>query len=502
MQKDQLLERLDRLERQLYAYRYAMGLMEYDGETAAPLLSAAGRGEALALLSEVEYRLTAGPETAELLAALEQIAPALTLQQAAQLRELQKAYDRNSKVPQEEYTAYSRLLTLAQPAWRQAKQNDDFDAFAPYLRQIVETNIRFAGYYAPGRDPYDTWLDQYEPGMTRAQLDGFFEALRREIVPLVQRITAEGASIDDRWAVQGDWPLEGQKQLARRVMDRMGIDPARCALGETEHPFTTNFSRDDVRITTHYYPENLLSSLYSVIHEGGHALYELNTAPRLAGTCLATGASMGMHESQSRLYENLIGRSRAFADVLWQDITACFPAQTAGRTAEDFWKAANKAQPSLIRTEADELTYCLHIMVRYELEKQLFDRTLTVEELPAAWNARMEEYLGVKVPNNAQGVLQDVHWAGGSFGYFPSYALGSAYGAQILDAMRRQLDVDALTARGELAPITAWLTDRIYQYGAERTPAWLLENACGAPFDPTFYTRYLKEKFTALYGLG
>ena len=333
-----------------------------------------------------------------------------------------------------------------------------------------------------------------------AQCDEFFAQLKRTIQPLVRRIVTEGKAPAAAF-LQNTWPLEAQRRLSAYLMGLLGLDPGHCQLGESEHPFTNELYKGDVRITTHYHENDLASSMYSVIHEGGHALYELHIADRLAYTCLSGGATMGLHESQSRLYENYLGRSLPFIRCIWPELTKLFPAQLAGVSAEQFYKAVNQCRPSLIRTEADEVTYCLHVMVRYELEKRLLSGSLAVADLPAAWNAQMKELLGVEVPCDAQGVLQDIHWACGDLGYFPSYALGTAYGAQIMAKMRSELDVDALLEAGHFAPINAWLEDRIWQYGKEKSPAWLLQNACGAPFDPRYYTDYLVEKYSKIYEL-
>ena len=245
----------------------------------------------------------------------------------------------------------------------------------------------------------------------------------------------------------------------------------------------------------------MASSLYSVVHEGGHALYELHTGDELNDSPLGTGTSMGIHESQSRLFENIIGRSEEFTRLIFPKMEELFPEQLKGVTAWDFYRAVNKSVPSLIRTEADELTYSFHIMVRYELEKQLIGGTLSVDDLPAAWNKLYKEYLGVDVPDDTHGVLQDSHWSGGSFGYFPSYAIGSAYGAQFMDAMRKDVDVDAVIRSGDLSPVVDWLTDKIYRFGMVKTPEQLIRDTCGAPFDPQFYVDYLTAKFTDIYGL-
>ncbi len=260
-------------------------------------------------------------------------------------------------------------------------------------------------------------------------------------------------------------PAPGRRscQFSDFIMDVMDIDRDHCIIGETEHPFTINFSRDDVRITTHYFPDQVASSLYSVVHEGGHALYELHTGRELARTCLGNGVSMGIHESQSRFYENIIGRSRAFCSVLLPWLKEHFPEQLVDVTEEQFYRMVNRSQPSLIRTEADELTYCLHIMVRYELEKQMFAGTITAHDLPAAWNRLYKEYLGVDVPSDREGVLQDSHWANGNIGYFPSYAIGSAYGAQYLLEMQKDLDVEAAVRSGKLTAINRWLEEKIWK---------------------------------------
>jgi carboxypeptidase Taq len=244
-----------------------------------------------------------------------------------------------------------------------------------------------------------------------------------------------------------------------------------------------------------------LSSFFSVIHEGGHSLYELNTADELVGSPLGTGASMGIHESQSRLFENMIGRSRAFIELIHPAMAELFPGQMKKVSPELLYRAANRAEPSLIRIEADELTYSLHIMVRYELEKKLIAGTLEVKDLPEAWNALYKEYLGVDVPDDTHGVLQDSHWSGGSFGYFPSYSIGSAYAAQIYDAMAKNVDIDAAVRSGDLSPVVGWLTEKIYRFGSLKKPNELILNACGKPFDPTYYTRYLTEKYRAIYKL-
>jgi len=306
--------------------------------------------------------------------------------------------------------------------------------------------------------------------------------------------------VDDSF-LNAHYPIEKQRELSDYLMKVMGMDRTHCGIAETEHPFTINFGSNDVRITTHYHEDNVASSMYSVIHEGGHAIYELGIGKEYERTFLGGGVSMGIHESQSRLFENIIGRSEEFIALIFPKLQELFPEQLAGVDAHAFWLAVNKAEPSLIRTEADELTYALHVMVRYELEKAIIAGELAVSDLPAAWNAKYKEYLGVDVPDDTHGVLQDSHWSGGSVGYFPSYALGSAYGAQMMESLRRDVNVEEAISSGSLKPIVDWLGERIYRHGCMYDPSVLLHNCCGAEFDATYYVRYLTEKFTKIYNL-
>ena len=486
--------------RKAKAYQHALGVMYYDFQTVMPRAGADGYASTVGTLSEEVYKLNTSQEfkdlTAELCARGDELDP-VTRREA---EVLQEEIARMDCVPVQEYVDYQTAQSLASSVWHQAKVDNDYAAFRPHLKTLLDYSRRFALYYAPDRAPYDTLLDQYEKGLTMQTLDGYFASLRKSLQPLVEKTAARKDRIDDSFLFR-HYPVEGQRKLSDEVMRIMGLDRARCAIGEVEHPFTIDFSKNDVRITTHYYEDAVASSLYSVIHEGGHALYGLNIGDELQGSPLADGASMSIHESQSRLYENIIGRSKGFTALLFSKMQALFPEQLAGVTAHDFYRAVNKSVPSLIRTEADELTYSFHIMVRYELEKRLVEGSLTVDDLPAEWNRLYRELLGVEVPDDTHGVLQDSHWSGGSFGYFPSYSLGSAYGAQFVDVMRRELDVDALVAAGELAPITDWLARNIHRHGLMKTPAQLIEDTCGAPFDPRYYVEYLTRKYTEIYGL-
>lgn len=499
MELAQAITKLDALQRKMFAYNHAMGVLYYDGATAAPAGSAANRGETMAVLSEAEYLMATGPEMIDLLDFLYAHNDELTQKQRRIVEMLRKDLAELRCIPQEEYAAASKLMAESTAAWHEAKPRSDFSIFAPYLEKVIETKKRFAHYVKPDIDPYEYYLDTYEPGLTRRKCDEFFAALRARVVPLLRRVQA--ARQVDASFLTGDFPLEAQRKLSDELMEIMRIDRSFCSIGETEHPFTTNFTKRDVRITTHYYPDNAVSSMYSVIHEGGHALYELHTADEDMYNGLGSGVSMGLHESQSRFYENLVGRSRGFVTFLAPRLRALFPQQLGGVSDDALYRAVNRCEASLVRTEADELTYSLHIMVRYEIEKKLFADEISVAEIPQEWNRLYQEYLGVTPSCDRDGCLQDSHWSDGSFGYFPSYALGSAYGAQMLARMRETVDVDACEKNGDLAPINAWLCEHIWQYGCLYKPAELLERVFETPFDPKYYLDYLETKFTEIYEL-
>lgn len=492
------IRELEELQRRQYAYFHASSIIYLDATTAAPRGTAEGRGVALSVLAGEEHKLLANEEVGVLLAFLSGHKEELDFLHRRQVEELGRRCRQLSRIPVEEYMAYSELVNRAGDVWRRAKENNDFASFCPVLEKIVEFKRKFAGYYDASKAPYDALLNEYERGLDMETLDGFFASLRSSIVPLLAKVTVAPA-IDDSFLHQ-NWPVAKQRELSDYLMAVLGIDRDHCGIAETEHPYTLNTDNRNVRITTHYYPEDFTSSMYSVIHEGGHALYELGTADELRYTCL-TDMAMSVHESQSRFYENIIGRSLPFVRAIFPKLRELFPEQLKAVTAEMLYRAVNRAQPSLIRTEADELTYALHVMVRYELEKKLISGELAVKDVPGAWNALYKEYLGVDVPDDRRGCLQDSHWSGGDFGYFPSYALGSAYGAQILAAMERDIDVWQGVERGDLSAVTSWLREKIHRHGSALTPVQLLENACGERFDPKYYVNYLTEKYGALYGV-
>ena len=498
MELTEAVQHLELLQKKLYAYTCADSSLYLDAVTVAPKNTSEGRGVALSILAGERQKLMTCPETKALLDELGGHLDELDLVHRREVEELRRSCDQLTRIPADEYMAYSELTNRASDVWHKAKEQNDFASFCPVLQELVDYNRKFAGYYDATKKPYDALLNEYERGVDMEMLDNFFTTLRQTIVPLLQKIEQK-PQIDDSF-LHNYYPVDKQKAFADYIMEVMGLDRGHCGLGETEHPFTLEFNNKDVRITTNYDTHNVASSMFSVLHEGGHAMYELGIRDDLQYTCLAGGVSMGVHESQSRFFENLIGRSRPFVEAIYPKIQEFFPEQLGGISAEQFYRAINKAEPSLIRTESDELTYCLHIMVRYEIEKQLIGGTLEAKDVPAEWAKLYKEYLGIDVPTDREGCLQDSHWSGGSFGYFPSYALGNAYGAQMLHNMEQTVDVAGDSAKGDLSHIAGWLREKVHQYGGLMVPADVVKNACGE-FDPHYYTDYLTRKYTELYQL-
>jgi len=495
----QALEQLHKLSKTYLSYVHALGVVELDAATNAPSGSWEGRGVTAGVLSEVMYNMIADPQNGELIAYLKEHADQLDAVQLREVEVLEKNFRQMNRIPADEFVAFNVLRNDAQASWEKAKTSNDFSVFQPYLEKIVAYQKKFAGYYNSSIPAYDALLNEYEEGMTMEVLDAFFEKLRSTIVPLVEKIRSQEQKSYP--FVHRSYPVDMQRRFSSLLMETMNIDRSHCSIAESEHPFTTNFNNKDVRITTHYHENNFLSSMFSVIHEGGHALYELGAEDQFNYTMLYGGVSMGIHESQSRFYENLIGRSRAFAAYIFPKLQELFPEQLSDVDVDIFYRAVNDVKPSLIRIEADELTYCLHIMVRYELEKRLISGSLAVKDVPASWNQLYREYLGVQVPNDTVGCLQDIHWSFGDLGYFPSYALGSAYGAQMLAVMQQELgDLYADVEKGDLTRITGWLCQKIHRYASYKKPGQLFEDACGK-FDAKYYTDYLTEKYSSLYNL-
>ena len=479
----------------------ALTLYNWDNETLAPSAAVDNTSRVIGILSGEQYNAMINDEVADLLNRLS--APSeqeqLSDTEKAIVKKWKKTFDDLQKIPPDEYRASSELYAKASAIWAEARQNNDFSAFAPTLKEIVAYEKKFAGYTKkPGMSLYDTMLDHHEEGILTAQLDVFFDKLRAAIVPLLAKVVAKNDCIDKAYNYRS-YPVDKQKEFCRFLAEYIGFDFSRGVIAESAHPFTTNLHNKDVRITNHFHENNLESAIFSTIHEGGHALYEMGVDDALTLTPVGGGTSMGVHESQSRFYENVLGRSEAFWKPLFSRLREAYPKQLADVSEKQFILGINKAEPGPIRTEADELTYPLHIMVRYEIEKLLMEDKISVDDLPRIWNEKYQEYLGITPENDAEGVLQDVHWSGGSFGYFPSYAIGNAVAAQLFHYMHRDVKVKKCLESGNLRPISDWLREKIHRYGATRNMNELLIAATGESLNADYYIDYLTEKYTQLY---
>jgi carboxypeptidase Taq len=507
MKTETSLEKLHRINEECCRLTNIAALLEWDQETYLPRKGVEDRAEQLALLEGIVHERAASPEVGRLLTELgsdtknpsgdEKLPPV----ERDFLKVLRRDYDREVLLPKEFVSEVARAQGLSQAVWVQARKNNDFNAFVPHLKTMVDLCRRQAEFWGFSGDAvYDALLDLYEPGMTAKDISLLFTPLRDRLSALLKKIaarSAEGSNFLDQ-----DYDIPQQERYSQALMDRLGFPRERGRLDITAHPFTTTLGFDDVRITTRYAARDLLSSVFSTIHESGHAFYELSIDPKLRGTSLADGVSMGIHESQSRLWENVIGRSKPFWEGQFPHLKEFFPEQLASVGVGDFYRAANRVEPSLIRTEADEVSYSLHVILRFELEQRLFSGTLAVEDLPGAWRQSMKDLLGVEPQTDADGVLQDVHWSQGSFGYFPSYALGNLYGLQFWKKLRQDLpNVDAAITQGNFQPIHTWLRDHIHQWGRRIDPVDLLKQVTGENLSVDPFLDYIETKYTALYGL-
>jgi carboxypeptidase Taq len=381
-----------------------------------------------------------------------------------------------------------------------ARRENDFAAFAPYLERNLELARRYVECFDTFDCPYDVLLDDYEPEMKTTVVSRLFEQLRSELVPLIAKVSA--LPLDDS-CLHGDFPLDKQRELVLQAVAMMGFNRASWRIDDAAHPFATSFGSGDVRITTRWDPRYFGSALFGAMHECGHGLYEAGIAVALERTPIGRPDSLGLHESQSRLWENMVGRGREFCRVMAPRIAELFGGPSAGLDPDALFRAVNRVKPSLIRVEADEATYALHIVLRFELEQELIEGTLAVDELPSAWNARMQEYLGIDVPSNADGVLQDVHWSGGLIGYFPTYAIGNLIAGQLWARVHEDIpDLDAQIAAGELGGLRGWLGEHVHRHGSKFATTELLARVVGTPVEVGPFIRYLKRKLSEVYGVS
>lgn len=484
------------------AYQEALGVLYWDMRTGAPKKGIDQRSEVVGVLATDVFNLSTSDDLKELLDQMELELDSVNEVSKRVFEEVKKEYNLSKKIPADEYKKFVILQSKSESVWEEAKNNNDWSMFQPYLTEMVATLKSFVEYWGvTDNNPYNVLLDQYEPGMTTEILDQVFNELREKIVSLLKRISESPNQPKTDFLFQS-FDKQKQEYFSLDILKQLGYDFDAGRLDETVHPFATGLNRGDVRITTKYDEFDFRSAIFGTIHECGHAIYEQNVAEELTGTPLAGGASMGIHESQSLFYENFVGRNPKFWEQNYEKLQSYSPEQFGEVPVEDFLRAINEVKPSLIRIEADELTYALHIMIRYEIEKGLFNGDLKVEDLPEIWNSKYEEYLGVRPSTNAEGILQDVHWAGASFGYFPSYALGYIYASQFKAAMLKDIpQFDSLLEQGNLAPIKEWLTQNVHQYGALKKPLDILKAATGEGLNGKYLADYLEEKHTKIYKL-
>ncbi|MDY0139944.1 MAG: carboxypeptidase M32 [Candidatus Izemoplasmatales bacterium] len=484
--------------KKIKAYIYVLQVISWDSNTEAPRNSFRRRGEALSEISKELFAMQTNPEAIKKVNELYEIRDSLDDCLCREVKKAKKSLEKIINIPQDEYLAYQKLVNDAQLIWEDARENNDFNSFKDSLAKIFEYNKKFALYYDPTSNPYDTLLDDYEEGMSMEEYDIFFDSLKNELVPFVKEVLKKEKKSYAK-LINDSFDVKKQEEYCDYLTSVMNFNRDSGLMKKSVHPFTWNTSPEDVRFTTKYLENYVLSSIYAAIHELGHATYEQQISTEFDDTLLGGGTSMGIHESQSRFYENNVGRSYEFWQAHFPKFQELFPEQTEGYDVKDMYYAVNQVEATLIRIEADELTYPLHIMLRYDIERMLINNEITVDDLPRIWNEKMEEYLGIKPTNDSDGVLQDVHWSGGMIGYFPTYALGSAYAAQIYNTMKKEINILELVKENNIAKINEWLKEKLHRYGSSKTPKELLLMITNEEFNPKYYINYLKEKYTELY---
>jgi len=498
---DQKLHRLKEILTEISDLRYSSAVLGWDQQTYMPPGGAEARGNQLALLHRLAHEMSTTSEMGKLLDDLKPFAATLDpdSDDARLVKVTARAYEKATRVPTKYVVEFAQATTLGQQAWMEARAASNFSIFQPHLEKIVALRQEYASYFPNFEHPYDALLDDYEPGMKTAEVKEIFDGLRPKQVELIKAIASK-PKVDDSFLHR---PFDEKKQwdFGVEIISQFGYDWNRGREDKAAHPFTIEFGINDVRITTRVDPSFLNSMLFGTMHECGHALYGLGATPELERTGLEGGASLGVHESQSRLWENLVGRSMPMWEHFYPRLQEVFP-QLSGISLDKFYKGINKVQPSFIRVEADEATYNLHIMLRLEIEIAMLEGKVAVKDLPALWNAKMKEYLGVTPPNDAKGVLQDIHWSSGMIGYFPTYALGNLISAQLWEKINQEIpDLPVQIRSGKFDALLGWLRNNIHRHGAKFEPQELVQKITGSKIDPAAYVSYLTRKFGEIYGL-
>jgi carboxypeptidase Taq len=480
----------------------AASVLGWDQQTYMPRGGAVSRADQLSTLARLTHSKFTSSKTRRLLdqAAADTASLPADHDDRCLVEIVRMDLDRETKLPGSFVARWSRDASLSSEAWREARKADNFKSYRPHLKKMVGYALKAAEYYGYEDHPYDALLFDYERGMKTAEVKAAFDVLRPAQVELVRKLAERPEPRTD--FLRRHYPAGAQGEFGMKIAKAFGYDTNRGRLDVAPHPFETTFSRNDVRITTRYDENFLPSSLFAIMHETGHALYEQNLSPSLDRTPLSRGCSSIFHESQSRLWENVVGRSRQFWERHYGDLRDTFPEQLSDVSLDDFYRGVNYVKPSLIRVEADEVTYNLHIMLRFEIELGLIEGQVEVKDLPELWRTKMQEYLGITPDDDKNGVMQDIHWSGGAIGYFPTYALGNVMGAQIYETvMSRRPETRGELARGEYAGLLGWLKDNLYAHGRKFMPRDLALKVNGKPLDPQPYLRYLTSKFGEIYGV-
>ncbi len=478
----------------------AAGVLGWDQQVNMPPAGNEARGQQLATLGQIAQEKFISEEMGRLIDDLKREVDGADTDEAALVRVAARNYDKAKRVPPSFIAEQAIVTSKAFEAWVEARSKSDFSIFQPHLEKVKELVHKYISFFPPSDHPYDILLDDYERGMKTADVKAIFDQLRPKQVELLKAIASAKQVKDD--FLYKKYNEKKLMDFGREVITKFGYDWNRGRQDKAPHPFETSFSISDVRITTRYEADNPLATLFSTMHESGHAMYEQGINPVYERTPLAGGASRAVHESQSRMWENLVGRSLPFWEHFYPALKKAFPAQLEGVSLKSFYKAINKVEPSLIRVNADEATYNMHIMLRLELEIGMVEDTIDIKDLPAIWNAKMEEYLGITPPNDAKGVLQDIHWSGGSIGYFSTYALGNLISVQWWEKINKDIrNLDDQIRKGNFSELLAWLHKNIHQYGQKYEPQQLVEKVTGSRITPEPYIRYLKKKYSEIYGL-
>lgn len=482
----------------------AVAVLGWDQETYMPDGAAYGRAEQISTLSALVHQMTVDSDYGDLVRSLHDASNGNGLEewQKASVSESARDLEMAAKLPEEHVREFARATSLAQHSWKQARSEKNYALFADALTHLVELKRREAEYLGYQENPYDALIDQFEPGMTAAQLKPVFTRLREGTKVLLDRIAGAANKPDDA-ILFTDFNKEKQLAYSREMVAKLGFNFGTGRVDLSAHPFCTSFGMTDVRLTTRIFNDDLRSCLFGLIHEAGHGMYEQGVDPAYARTPLASGTSMGIHESQSLFWENMIARSESFWQWAFPSLQSTFPEPLASLDAYEFFRAINVVKPSFIRIESDELTYNLHIVTRFEIEDALINGQISVADVPELWNSKMQEYLGITPANDAEGCLQDVHWSFGGFGYFPSYTLGKLYAAMFYRQLKREMpDLESQIAAGRFTDILAWLREKIHRWGKSKRSATLVMEICNEPLSETAFLDYMTGKVERVYGLS